>query len=146
MPTLIHNSKFTIGGTVVRGEGYGKVLGFPTANLDRREYVRRKLKIKLGVWAGFAKINSKFEIRNSKQSLSIKDLNSKLYKAGIVIGPLDRHRLPKIEAHLVGFKGSLYGRKLVIHLNKYIRPFKRYKNIEDLKKAIKQDIERVKKL
>ena len=43
-----------ITGKVIHGQKYGKVLGFPTANLDRREYSRKKMKIKLGVYAGWA--------------------------------------------------------------------------------------------
>ncbi len=41
-----------LAGRVIRGEGFGKTLGFPTANIDRRQYVREKFKIKLGIWAG----------------------------------------------------------------------------------------------
>ena len=114
-----------ISGKVIHGDHFGKTLGFPTANLDRREYVRNKMKIRLGVWAGTSSVNKK------------------TYKAGIVIGPLDKHRLPKIEAHLIRFKGSLYGKKITIDLKKYLRPFKKYKNISHLKKQIQADIRKI---
>ncbi len=45
-----------ISGKVIYGDRYGKRLGFPTANLDRREYSRRKLKIRFGVYTGWAEI------------------------------------------------------------------------------------------
>lgn len=113
-------------GKVVHGDHYGKKLGFPTANIDRRDYVRRKLKIKLGIYAGWAVLSS-----------------AKKYRAAIVIGPIDKTGLPKLEAHLIGFSGNLYGKKISISLGKYIRPFKKYTNIEDLKKQIKKDIKKV---
>ncbi|HVY67713.1 MAG TPA: riboflavin kinase [Patescibacteria group bacterium] len=122
-----------VSGKVIHGDHFGRKLGFPTANLDRREYVRRGLKAKFGVYAGAVQVqNSKLKVQS--------------YRAGIVIGPLDKRGLPKIEAHLIGFRGNLYGRKLIIVLQKYLRPFKKYKNIEDLKKDIQKDIIAIKKL
>ncbi|MBI5530489.1 MAG: riboflavin kinase [Candidatus Doudnabacteria bacterium] len=121
----------TISGRVVKGQQYGRVLGFPTANLDRRSYSRRKLNIKLGVYAGMVKIE-KLKIKN--------------YLSGIVIGPIERAGLPKIEAHLIGYNGSLYGKKLNLSLLKYLRPFKKFKNEAELKKQIRKDIQRIRKL
>ena len=116
-----------ISGKVLQGERLGRRLGFSTANLDRENYVRRKLKIKLGVYSGLAELSS-----------------GRKFKAGIVIGPIDKTGLPKIEAHLIGFKGNLYGKKLAVILKKYLRPFRKYKSVEKLKAQIAKDIERVK--
>lgn len=102
-------------------------MGFPTANLDRRGFVRLKSKPKLGVWAGKAMIISKS------------------YPAGIVIGPKDKNGLPKIEAHLIGFKGNLYGKKLTLDVVKYLRPFKKYRNERELIVQIRKDVASVKK-
>lgn len=117
-----------IRGKVIHGDHFGKKLGFPTANLDRRDYIKRRLKIKFGVYAGWVEV----ALKN--------------YKAGIVIGPTDNNHLPKIEACLIGFKGNLYGKKIIISLQKYLRPFKKFKNEEELKKQIRTDIEKVKQL
>ena len=125
--------RIQISGKVLRGQGYGRALGFPTANLDRRDFSRRRLKVKLGVWAG----SVEFRIQNAE---------CRMYKAGIVIGPMDKYHLPKIEAHLIGFKGNLYGKYLNIYLYRYIRPFKKFKNEEELKQQIKLDIQRVREL
>lgn len=122
-----------ISGKVIKGNKYGRVLGFPTANLDRREYVRKKIKVRLGVWAG----NALLQTTNNKQQA---------FSAAIVIGPIDSTGNPKIEAHLLNFKGDLYGKKVTVELKKYIRPFKRYKDQESLKKQIKRDVETIKKL
>jgi riboflavin kinase/FMN adenylyltransferase len=120
-------------GKVVNGKKFGRILGFPTANLDRRQYVRQELNIKFGIWAG---------------SVVLQTTNYKLqtFLAAIVIGPIDKKGLPKIEAHIIGFSGNLYGKKITITLKKYIIPFKKYKNIEDLKKQINKDIKNIKAL
>ena len=112
----------TISGKVIKGEQYGRKLGFPTANLDRREYNRKGLKVKFGVYAG---------------------TSSTGHKAAIVIGPLDKKGWPKLEAHLLGFQGNLYGKKISLELKKYIRPFKKFKTGQELKKQIAADVKKV---
>lgn len=117
-------------GRVMRGDGYGRKLGFPTANLDRRQWTRQKLKLKHGVYAGTAVLES-----------------GKQYPTGIVIGPLDAGgKLPKIEAYLIGFKGSLYGHKLILQIGKFIRPYKKFGSEKALKLQIQKDVTRVIKL
>ncbi len=122
-----------ISGKIIHGDHFGKVLGFPTANLDRREFVRKKMKIRLGIWSGVAEVR-------------VKRLEVRSYKAAIVIGPIDKNRLPKIEAHLLNFKGNLYGKKIAIKLQKYLRPFKNFANTEALKKQIGIDLKRIREL
>jgi riboflavin kinase/FMN adenylyltransferase len=116
-------------GRVVRGEGYGRKLGFPTANLDRRQWVRQKLKLRHGVYAGVAVLPS-----------------GKEYLAGIVIGPKDGKGLIKIEAHLIRFSGNLYDKKLVLQIQKFIRPYKTFANLVLLKKQIASDLKQTIKI
>jgi riboflavin kinase / FMN adenylyltransferase len=124
--------RIEIRGKVGRGNGYGRVLGFPTVNLDRRQWVRLKLKPKLGVYAGTAEFK-------------LKTKNYKL-KAGIVIGPIDKKGLPKIEAHIINFKGNLYGNYLTIFPAHFLRSFNKYKSEAELKAQIAQDIKNIKKI
>lgn len=120
-------NEMELSGRVLRGQRFGRVLGYPTANLDRRSFVRSRVKPRLGVYAGTVR------------------LGQRTYLAGIVIGPVDRRGLPKIEAHLLGFKGNIYGRTITLRLGEYLRPFKKYVNPHLLKKQIKQDLIRIKK-
>jgi riboflavin kinase / FMN adenylyltransferase len=122
-----------IKGRVIKGDGYGRKIGFPTTNLDRRQYKREGMKIKLGVWAGTAEL-----VRSNKKQVTSN------WKAAIVIGPVDKSGLPKIEAHLMGFKGNLYGKYLNIYLNKYLRPFRKFKSEKELIIQIKKDIKKIK--
>jgi len=120
----------TIEGKVVKGAGYGKKLGFPTANLDHKQYVKDKLKLPIGIYAGVAFLHHLNKIR----------------KAAIVIGPRDKTKVPKIEAHILGFKGRLYGKKITLYLYKYLRPFHQYKTEKLLIAQIKKDIKEVKEV
>jgi len=131
-----------ISGKVIHGEHYGRKLGFPTVNLDRRSFSRRKMKIRLGVWAGYAIFGKK----TTSPRPSPQEGRGRKRKAAIVIGPIDKSGLPKIEAHLIGFKGNLYGEHLNFILHKYLRPFRKFKSEEELKNQIKKDIAFVKKL
>lgn len=119
-----------ISGRVVRGDGYGKVLGFPTANLDRRQYSRLTKKPRLGVYTGTAKIENE----------------AKEYRVAIVIGPLDKTKLPKIEAHLLDFSGTLYTKRLSLILLQFLRPFRQFSSETALKNQIRADLERVREI
>lgn len=116
-------------GKVVQGDNYGRTIGFPTANIDRRQYRRLGLQIRHGVYAGTATLPSGRE-----------------YLAGIVVGPNDNKGLPRLEAYLIGFKGNLYGKNLIFTLKKYLRTFKKFSTERQLKQQIKQDIQTIKKL
>lgn len=120
---------YTIQGKVIRGDGYGRKLGFPTANLSRHNYIYAKMQVPFGVYAGYAFLET-----------------GKKYHAAIVIGPKDRRGLPKLEAHLLHFSDNLYGLKLQLELTKFVRPFRKFKNEEELTQAIEQDIQTAQKL
>ena len=114
----------TITGVVVRGIEVAQKLGFPTANLSRSEYHRNKHNLAIGVYAGVVSIHG----------------THTAYKAGIVVG------INKIEAHLIGFDGELYGKKISISFVKYLRKMIRFTDDQALKEQIKKDLRRVEKL
>lgn len=117
--------QYKISGKVIRGDGYGKKIGYPTINLSGRNFLAMKEKPAFGVYAGRA------------------ILNKKKYRAGIIIGPLDKKKLPKIEAHLINYIGKAYGARAVFEIKKFIRKFKKFKSETDLIKQIKNDIKLV---
>lgn len=116
--------EYVIIGKVIKGDGYGKKIGWPTINLDRRNFLNLGKKPAFGVYKGKAEVGDK------------------TYRAGIVIGPLDKKRLPKIEAHLIGFKGNLYGKKVTLKAEKFLRKFKKFKSEKELINQISKDIKK----
>ncbi len=124
---MITTHSIFVSGRVIKGVGYGKKIGFPTLNLDRRNFLKLNKKPHFGIYCGVA------------------TLSGKSYKAGIIIGPLDKKGLPKVEAHLIGFYGNAYGKEAVIKVGKFIRKFKKFKDEEMLVSQIRKDMAFVKK-
>jgi riboflavin kinase/FMN adenylyltransferase len=106
-------------GIVVRGDGRGRELGFPTANLDVPEGL---LVPPDGVYAGWTRAR----------------------RAAISIGtnPHFDGVERRVEAHLLDFDGELYGDRLVVELWSPIREQRRFDSLDELVAAIDADVER----
>ena len=107
-----------ISGIVVKGDGYGRKLGFPTVNLD---FTATTLP-QAGVYAGIA------------------TLEEETYRAGIVVGP-EVEGKHKLEAHLIGYEGDAYGKVVTLEIKKFLRAYKHFATEEELINQIKKDIE-----
>ncbi len=114
---------FTFRGKVIHGDKYGQKIGFPTINISRNNFNSLIIKPNFGIYSG--------------QVL----LNNKTYKAGIIIGPIDKKGLPKLEAHLLNYKGNAYGEIVIFKLEKFLRKYKIFKTEKELIIQIKKDIE-----
>ena len=49
-----------------------------------------------------------------------------------------------VEAYILGFNGDLYGKKLTIYFEDFLREIKKFKTKEDLIKQLNKDIAKVK--
>jgi riboflavin kinase/FMN adenylyltransferase len=105
-------------GVVVRGDGRGRELGFPTANLDVPEGL---LIPPDGVYAGWA--------HDRRAAVSI---GTNPHFDGI-----ER----RVEAHLLDFDGDLYGDRLVVEIWSPLREQRRFDSLEELVAAIGDDVE-----
>ncbi|HJQ75602.1 MAG TPA: riboflavin biosynthesis protein RibF [Gaiellaceae bacterium] len=105
-------------GIVVRGDGRGRELGFPTANLDVPEGL---LVPPDGVYAGWT--------RNRRAAVSI---GTNPHFDGV-----ER----RVEAHLLDFDADLYGQRLVVELWSLLRGQRRFDSLEELVAAIGDDVE-----
>jgi riboflavin kinase/FMN adenylyltransferase len=117
---------YRLSGTVTRGAGRGRTLGFPTANLENVE----TLLPADGVYAGFTQV-----VANS-------------YPAAVNIGPNPTfgETERKIEVHLVDYEGELYGEQIDVNLLDRIRANARFSNVEKLKRQLAKDIATVRRL
>lgn len=112
--------------TVVHGDGYGHVLGYPTANVDPVLAGVADIGLRDGVYAGYVQTHM-----------------GERYKAGIVMGSEGNHGQPKIEAHLIGFNGDLYGRVIRFEIIQYLRAYQAFDRADDLVAQIGRDIEQI---
>tara|TARA_Y100000590_G_scaffold124749_1_gene142749 strand:+ start:841 stop:1749 length:909 start_codon:yes stop_codon:yes gene_type:complete len=112
---------WTVEGVVKRGDRRGRKIGFPTCNLDLKNYIVPKL----GVYSSKVIVGKKIK------------------KRGIInIGyrPTFGKNKLVLEAHIFGLKKNLYDKRIKIMLIKFIRKEKRFKSIAQLKNQIKKDI------
>lgn len=112
-------------GRIVKGNGLGRKLGFPTANID---------------YDGYA-------IPSNGVYGAIIEIDCRHYLCAVNIGerPSINKSTGKImEAHVIGFKRNILGRKIKLRFVKKIRDEKKFSSKENLKKAIKQDVNYIK--
>ena len=116
------NRKWSIEGKVQRGKQLGKKIGFPTANIDIKEYVLACP----GVYAVRAKI-----IKSSKYLKGIANLGYR---------PTFNGKKILLEVHLFNFSRNLYNKYLTVDFLRFIRKEKKFKNVDQLRKQIKTDL------
>lgn len=113
---------FTLDGRVIGGEGRGRQLGFPTANLaTAKELLPRE-----GVYA--------VRVRHGRR----------LYDGVANLGrrPTFAGSAPSMEIHLLDFAGDLYGARLRVYFVERLRDEQRFPSAAALQVAIRDDIAR----
>ncbi len=114
---------YFISGRVVSGDGRGRELGFPTANIQSEKDCFPKN----GVYISY-----------------VEDLATKKIFAGVTnIGsrPTFNGEGIRIETHLIHFKDELIGRSLRLYLMKYVRDEMKFDSVDDLKSQLVRDIQ-----
>ena len=119
---------WSIDGIVEKGRKLGKTIGFPTCNIDIKNYVLAKL----GVYA--------VKIYKKNKKFSLKGIANLGYR------PTFDQKKILLEVHIFNFSGNLYNKHLTIEFIDFIRKEKKFKNINQLKKQINLDIRKAKKL
>ena len=121
------NRNWSIDGKVQKGRQIGKKIGFPTANIDIKDYILAKP----GVYA--------VKVRKKESLKYIKGIANLGYR------PTFNGKKILLEVHLFNFSGNLYNKYLRVEFLKFIRAEKKFKNIDQLKKQIKIDLVTAKK-
>jgi riboflavin kinase / FMN adenylyltransferase len=123
---LLLGRPFDLVGTVVRGFGRGRTLGFPTANLQPENEVCPGF----GVYAVRAFVGSD------------------VWGGAVNIGrkPTFGDEDVSIEAFLFGFQGDLYGRRVALEFIERLRGEQRFGSVNELTAAIARDCEQARSL
>ncbi len=120
--TRMLGRRFRMTGIVTYGDARGgKVLGFPTANLE---------------------VNSHHAIPAPGGYVTLAHVDGETYRAVTNIGtrPTFGPGPRTVETHLLDFDGYLYGRELSIEFVKRLREETKFESFDDLKRQIENDV------
>ncbi len=115
---------FDLDGAVVPGQGRGRTIGFPTANID----TQNELRPAAGVYAVRARV-----IGSEPTWLG--------GAANIGVKPTFGGNEVTIEAHLFDFKGDLYGKRLRVEFVDRLRAEQRFASVAELMGQIGRDVD-----
>ncbi|OFZ18415.1 MAG: riboflavin biosynthesis protein RibF [Bdellovibrionales bacterium GWB1_55_8] len=128
-------SAFFYRGVVIRGEGRGRKLGFPTANLK----IENKLALPYGVYAtvAFPAAFPGTPAQTPVPSVTNVGVRPTFQQSG----EDDSSTLSAlVETHLIGVTQDLYGKPLEVRFLRKLRAERRFKGMTELKEQISLDI------
>jgi riboflavin kinase/FMN adenylyltransferase len=114
---------FQVHGEVVAGDGRGRTIGIPTANL---EVWPERLLPKSGVYACLACVDG--QTRRAVANIGVRPTFE------------SQEALPRLEAHLLDYAGDLYGKDLTLRFVARLRDEQRFPDIQTLVNQIRTDI------
>lgn len=112
---------YSIGGTVMRGAGRGRTLGFPTANLDPE----RPLLVPIGVYACRAEFDG--QLRPAVVNVGVR--------------PTFGEDELAVEAYLMDLSRDLYGVQLRLHFVERLRGEQKFRSVDELRAQIGRDVD-----
>lgn len=118
---------FTVRGRVEHGDKNGRLLGFPTANIDMGNYLRPKY----GIYAVTGKLPDGRELKGA---------------ANLGIRPSFDPPKELLEPHFFDFAGALYGQEIDVAFHAFIRPEAKYDSMDALMAQISKDCDAAKSL
>ncbi len=118
---------FYLKGKVVTSDKRGRVLGFPTANLE---------------------IKAQQALPDNGIYATITQVNGKAFPSATNIGirPTFGEGRKMVETHLLDYKGNLYGKEIKVEFVQKLRDEKRFASSQELKTQIQEDVRKVQAL
>lgn len=120
---------YALSSLVIRGDGRGRKIGVPTANID---YPREKVVPALGIYAGWV------YVANEKYMAAI--------SVGINPTFTPDKRTPSVEAHILDFDEDIYGEEMKIEFVARLRDELKFDSVDALVAQIRRDVEETRKI
>lgn len=118
---------YEVVGTVIHGEKRGRLLGFPTANLE--VWDEQVIPVN-GVYAGWASLGS-------ERFMAMTNVGVRPHFEGTNV---------TVETYLLDFDRDIYGERLALSFDKYLRPEAKFNSLQELIDQIGADVELGRKL
>ena len=118
---------FCLSGEVITSDRRGRILGFPTANLD---------------------VKSQQAIPGNGIYATLTQADGRQFPSATSIGtrPTFGEGKRTIETHLLNYKGDLYGKEIGVEFVQKLRDEQRFSSAEELRKQIEKDVREVEAL
>ena len=116
-----------VDGIVVRGEGRGRALGYPTANVHSERHVAVPAD---GIYAG------RVVLRGERLPAAI----------SVGTNPTFEGKRRTVEAYILDFDEDIYGVELGVEFVERIRGMERFDRVEDLVEQMGRDVERTREI
>jgi len=117
---------YLVRGVVATGAQRGRSIGFPTANLEGMEVLPPGDGVyAVHVWLGDRRFPG---------------------AANVGPNPTFGENTKKMEVHLIGFTGDLYGQTLVVEFMERLREVREFSKVDDLIQQLKRDVEDARRL
>jgi riboflavin kinase/FMN adenylyltransferase len=120
---------YSLVGNVTQGQQLGRTIGFPTANL---QLPPEKFLPRLGVYA------VRVHLHEGESNSSI-TAGPALGVMNVGFRPTVDGKTQVVEVHLFDWAEDLYGRTLMVSLEKFLRPEQKFASLTDLKAQIQAD-------
>ena len=114
---------YKISGSVIKGQQRGRLIGFPTANLQIEN--NSKILPKIGVYFTIMYVQNKY-------FLAVTNIGK---------NPTFNNQHLSIETYILNFNKDIYGENITLYFIERLRDEKKFNNIDELKQAISNDIE-----
>ncbi len=119
---------YAITGKVRHGDKRGRLLGFPTANILLPE---EQLVLAHGVYAAEISLDAGISWHDAVANFGVRPSVASSGKA-------------RLEVHILGFSQDIYGQRVQVRLQHYLRPEQKFASLEALQSQIAQDVQHAK--
>lgn len=113
---------YRLSGIVVHGDARGRTIGYPTANIRLSD--SRKIIPKVGVYA--VRVESDHAYYIGMMNIGYRPTFENSEEA-------------RLEVHIIGFEGDLYGKKITVHFEARIRDEMKFSSVDELKAQLDSD-------
>lgn len=113
-------------GKVVHGKALGRTVGMPTANIQIQD---ASVLPKCGVYATRIRVEE-------EDYLAVTNIGTR--------PTVDNETQVTVETHILDFDKDIYGQFVEVEVFKFLRPIRKFSNLEEVQKQVKKDIEEAK--